>query len=137
MGRFYQLEFNIPIFPDGNYTEFNKSPPELFRLFFDDELLDLIAHESNLYATHTDGVNPMISRADLLRFIGIIIISGYAVLPASRMMWSTKDDTFNKMVSESMSLNPFKLISKSFISHRKKNSMPTIRCGNCVPSPTD
>lgn len=103
---------SIPVFPDGNYTQYNKAPQELFQLFFDDELLDLIAAASNEYAVKLDNVNPQITRLDLLRFIGIMVIGGYNVLPSSVMMWSSKDDTYNKLVAECMSSKRFLSIAK-------------------------
>ena len=45
------LSFSHAIFPESNSSEYRDfSPPELFSLFIDDDVLEMIVHQSALYA---------------------------------------------------------------------------------------
>lgn len=102
----------MPIFPAGDYRDYNRTPFELFKLFFDDDLLQLISRESNSYGVAKEHDHPNITPKALLRFIGIMITTGYVPRPSTQLNWSNKGDVFNKMVSECMSANRFKQIGR-------------------------
>lgn len=68
--------------------EFDKyscfSPTELFELFFSDEVWDHILIETTRYALSINCPDPKITKAELKCFFGILIVSGYNVLPGKK-----------------------------------------------------
>ena len=70
-----------------------KSPFELWRDFMTDTLTQNILEQILLYARRDkNNVNFDLHKAELLRFFGIIILSGYHKLPSERDYWSNQPD---------------------------------------------
>ena len=70
-----------------------KSPFELWRDFMTDTLTQNILAQIFLYARRDkNNVNLDLHKAELLRFFGIIILSGYHKLPSERDYWSNQPD---------------------------------------------
>lgn len=86
-------------------------PIDYFLLFFDDDILNLIVDESNLYA-QKKGVSLNLDKDDLLKVLGILLLSGYNHVPSFRMYWSSNIDLKNDLVASSMSRDRFLLIIK-------------------------
>lgn len=63
-----------------------KSPYELFSLFFDDQVVNMIVNYSNEYATQSNS-ELALKPFELQRFIGILFLTGYHVLPHWKMYW--------------------------------------------------
>ena len=104
---------NIPIFPEQNVTAYRDfSPVELFELFFDEDLLDLIIEQSTLYASQKNFHESNISKAELKTFLSILIISGYVPLSSIKHFWKNSDDLRNVAVYNSMRRNKFEYIKK-------------------------
>lgn len=112
------------LFPEPNLEGFRtKSPVELFQLFFTEEIFDLILQETIRYATSKDPKVQNISKSDIKCFFGILLLSGYAKLPARRMYWQDLNDVHNIAVSESMRRDTFDLLMRYI--HFANNEAPT------------
>ena len=92
-----------------------KSPFELWRDFMTDTLTQNILEQILLYARRDkNNVNFDLHKAELLRFFGIIISSGYHKLPSERGYWSNKLDLAVPIVSEELSSKRFLQIKSMF-----------------------
>ena len=85
-----------------------KSPFELRRDFMTDTLTQNILEQILLYARRDkNNINFDLRKAELLRFFGIIILSGYHKLPSERDSWSSEPDLGVPIVSEALSSKRF------------------------------
>lgn len=89
-----------------------KSPLELFSMFFDEQVISDIVYYSNKYAVQKNEYNFKMDIADLKRFIGILIFSGYHSLPQMDAYWSNIEDRGIQIVKDTMSLSKFRMIKK-------------------------
>ncbi|XP_017463497.1 PREDICTED: uncharacterized protein LOC108356906, partial [Rhagoletis zephyria] len=64
----------------------------LFEKICNDDVMDLITENSALYAAQNNRHNFNIDAADLKKFLGILILSGYHELPTERAYWSLDED---------------------------------------------
>lgn len=87
----------------------NLSPAALFRLFFDEEVINQILHYSNTYAQHKNRVGDL-AADELLCFVGVLLLSGYVPLPRKKMFWQNRPDTNNEMVCQAISRDRFQYI---------------------------
>lgn len=95
-------------FQKPDYSEFNDlSPTDLFELFFNDEVLLHIMEESRKYAIFLNFPDPKITTEELKCFLGIMIVSGYNILPGKRFFWDSGTDMCNEMVKEAMRRDRF------------------------------
>lgn len=93
-------------------------PIDFFRLFFNDEILELIVNESNLYA-ETKGIVLRLTKDELEKVFGILLLSGYNQLPSARLYWSTDNDVRNSLVCASIHRDRFFLIIRNLhFAHR-------------------
>ncbi|XP_031333570.1 piggyBac transposable element-derived protein 3-like [Photinus pyralis] len=87
----------------------NRTPYELFSLFFDDDVVNSIVTYSNIYSAqknrHTE-----ITISEIKKFFGILLLSGYNHVSRRRMYWETVSDTHNKLVSSALSRDRFEFI---------------------------
>jgi len=98
-------------FPRADYTQFEKmAPADLFSLFFDEEILALIATKSCEYAMAKSGTLVTISADDIRVFLAILILSGYNKVPDYTLYWSNSEDTENGLIKAAMSREKFMLI---------------------------
>ncbi len=102
------------LFPEPNYTQFNKSPADLFDLFFDEDILSLIARRSCAYSMRQFGTPVTISAADIRVFSAILILSGYNKVTDYKLYWSNSLNMENRLVKGAMSRNRFLLIKLCF-----------------------
>lgn len=104
------------IFPEASFTRFkNLAPVELFDLFVDTDILNLIATKSNQYAMDKGGIdNSNISAENIRVFFGILILSGYNKVTDYKLYWANSEDTENRMVKAAMSRNKFVNIKRFF-----------------------
>lgn len=90
-----------------------KTPSDVFDLFFDEEVLQYIINQTNLYARRDrDNHNFEISVTELRNFLSILIISGYSTVSRKRMYWELNPDSHNEAISNAMSRNRFDEIMK-------------------------
>lgn len=90
----------------------NLAPVDLFKMFFSEEYVQNICDETNKYAIFKGNHNFSVSTKEMYIYLGILILSGYCKLPARRMYWETKSDTFNSLVSNSISRDRFETIHR-------------------------
>ncbi|KAK2711212.1 hypothetical protein QYM36_012403 [Artemia franciscana] len=64
-----------------------ETPLKYFQTFFDDELLELIVEQSNLFALQTEGCNLCLTVEQLKVFMSIILLLGVIRVPYYRMHW--------------------------------------------------
>ncbi|KAJ8949989.1 hypothetical protein NQ318_002399 [Aromia moschata] len=74
-------------------------------MFFDQELLTMIVNYSIKYARDKNRQDFEFNIPDLKRFLGIMIMSGYHILPQTDMYWSRDEDKGIDIIKESMSRN--------------------------------
>lgn len=94
----------------GKYSSL--SPTELFELFFTDEIWDHIQAETTKYALSINCADPKITKSELKCFFGILIVSGYNILPGKKFFWDCATDMRNEFVSDSMRRERFITIMK-------------------------
>ena len=98
----------IAIFPNADYRRYeNFSPAELFELFFDDYLFDLIVVESNRYMKSKNMGAPDINLDEMKCFFGILLLSGYSHVPSRKMYWEGNSDVKNEAVQKAMRRDRF------------------------------
>ena len=64
-----------------------ETPLKYFQTFFEDELLELIVEQSNLFALQTEGCNLCLTVEELKVFMSIILLLGVIRVPYYRMHW--------------------------------------------------
>ena len=105
--------------PEENFTYLANSHPRLaqleptalFRLFFNDEIRDLIAAETKRYASQQNELF-YLQQHKIDTFIGIILLRGYNSRPRQRFYWSKDNDVAISLISRSMSRKRFEDIMK-------------------------
>jgi hypothetical protein len=90
----------------------DKNPYELFRLYFDNEVQNLITDESVKYARQHNNTSFTLDTHDLDVFIGILLLTGYHSLPRERMYWCRDEDVQIPYVASKMSRNRLTEIKK-------------------------
>ena len=70
-----------------------ENPFELFSIYCNDEMLELLITETNRYACQKNMHDmPPVTEVEMRRFCGIFILSGYHTLPSQRLYWSSDKD---------------------------------------------
>jgi len=97
------------------------SPYDLFKLFCDESMLDLLVSESCKYARTQKNIPGFsISKNEMEQFIAILLFSGYVKLPEERMYWNTSEDICVSFIPSIMSRDRFLLIKQCL--HAADNS---------------
>ncbi|KAI4455234.1 transposase is4 [Holotrichia oblita] len=97
-------------FPVGDYSAFvlcELSACDLFELFFDDSVFDLLLEETRRYALFLNSPDPKVTKEELKCFIGILILSGYNELPGKKCYWDSGNDMKNAAVVNAMRRDRF------------------------------
>ena len=76
-------------------------------MFFDDELVAHIVHETNLYSVQKTGSSVNTSASEIEQYIGILHTMGIYKLPQYWMFWV--NDTRIPQVADTMSIYRFSL----------------------------
>ncbi|KAF2881285.1 hypothetical protein ILUMI_24885 [Ignelater luminosus] len=90
------------------------TPLEIFKLFFDEEVVTVFVTETKKCALLKNDGNMNVSSEEIKAFLGILILSGYNILPEKKYYWDTKSDMKNKLVSECMRRDRFLFITRYF-----------------------
>ncbi|XP_063878299.1 piggyBac transposable element-derived protein 2-like isoform X1 [Scylla paramamosain] len=98
-----------------------KTPLEYFKHFFDDDLLQMIVDESNLYATQERGSSLNLTVEELEQFIGTVLYSTIFHLPRTRRYW--KKSSWVQQIAEVFSRNRWEEIKK-YIHFNDNSNMP-------------
>ena len=74
------------IFPEANYMKYRDfSPVQLFELFFDENLWNLLVNQTMVYATFRGVTDFLETKEEMKVFNGILIISGIVPVSSRRM----------------------------------------------------
>ncbi|CAD7673672.1 unnamed protein product [Nyctereutes procyonoides] len=84
------------------------NPVELFELFFDDEVFNLIVNETNNYASQKN-VNLEVTVQEVRCVFGILLLSGFVRRPRRGMYWEISDADQN-LVRDAIRRDRFELI---------------------------
>ncbi|CAH0713964.1 unnamed protein product, partial [Brenthis ino] len=90
-----------------------KTPFEVFSLFFSDEVWEQIVGFSKKYACDHNRHLFTLTVAELKRFFGILLLTGYHSLPAAKLYWSKDEDKNVSIVRNCMSRNKFDSIKEN------------------------
>lgn len=93
-------------------TERELKPVDLFKMLFDEEFVQLICDESRKYATFKGVHSFSVSTREMYIYLGILLLSGYTKVPNRRNYWETRADSYNCLVSNSISRNRFEMIHR-------------------------
>lgn len=88
-----------------NKARMAETPEDFFKLFFDDNILENIVDQTEIYGQHKN-TTLNFSKKELYVLLGAILLSGYAKYPNKRMFWNSGEDT-PKILLNSMRLNRF------------------------------
>ena len=110
--EFDKFRWNGNVSTAGNLPDLE--PSGYFELFWDNELFEKIQNFSKLYATQEDPTSSFDVTVDELKVVvGILLISGYNIVPRRRLYWSSETDVRNDMIAMAMSRNRFdEILSK-------------------------
>uniref|UniRef100_A0A1Y1LG12 PiggyBac transposable element-derived protein domain-containing protein n=1 Tax=Photinus pyralis TaxID=7054 RepID=A0A1Y1LG12_PHOPY len=92
--------------------EHSNTPLELFQLFFDKEVMNLLCFHTNNYAKYNNSPGD-ITVDEIYCFVGALILSGYVRLPKRFMYWETADDCHNNLIATAISRDRFTYIMKN------------------------
>lgn len=127
MGNFIQNELLIKF--EGNVLMPEQiksfdSPKDFFLYFFDDNLLLYIVEQTIMYSVEVAPSKPLsITKTELKKFIGILIMMSIVHVPNSRSYWS--ENLANNVIRNCMSINIFENI-KRFL-HFNNNALALAR----------
>ena len=80
-------------------VDVNRPPHQLFEQFFDGDVIEYLCQQANVYASFKGKMTFSVDKDEVRAFIAILLISGYAVVPQSWMMWEQSEDVNNSAVS--------------------------------------
>ena len=90
------------------------SPEELFKVYFDSEIVNMICDASNEYAERNKNKYPVMysyfrkmEPIDFYNLVGILVHLGYRKIPRARLMWSPTSLCYDPLISKVMSRNRF------------------------------
>ncbi|XP_037937390.1 uncharacterized protein LOC119670695 [Teleopsis dalmanni] len=123
------LNINSPVIKEADAVGINnikpwrgKTPTELFKLFFDKEVVELIITESKKYASQNNVTTNILDERLLNRFIGFLLFSGYHKLPEIEHYWRQQNDFGIPIVKEARTRNEFRHV-KRFLHIADNNSL--------------
>ncbi|XP_050507475.1 piggyBac transposable element-derived protein 4-like [Diabrotica virgifera virgifera] len=125
IGNHHEFEYSAEDGLCGNYAAIlinDLSPYKCFRTFVDDEIIDEIVNQTNLYATQilcdsNDITNDSrlqrwvpTDKKEMIRFLGIVAYMGLVKMPSLEKYWSNDDLYKNVIIPKTMSRNRFQLL---------------------------
>lgn len=90
-----------------NYSNDSPTPSQLFDMFFDDELVQMISEETNRYAAQKGNMGFATDSDEIRVFVAILLLSGYIPLPRKNMFWEDSGEARNECVANAMRRNRF------------------------------
>ena len=84
---------------------------KLFLCFFSDFIVSLLVEQTNLYASRDKNMQTFkTNNAEMRKFLGLLLISGYQNLPLEADYWSTAEDLEAPIFSNIMARDRFRVI---------------------------
>ena len=111
--RYHWVKKDIPQCAEKEFVlpqwleESTGDPVELFELYYDTDICDMIAKYTNLYAFQKGKPNLFVTPNEIKVFLAILLVSGYCQVPRFRMYWEESPDSHNEAISRAMSRNRF------------------------------
>ena len=101
----------LPSEPRQNIDEFLNSsistPLDAFFTLFSHDLVGEIVRQTIVYAQQRGNLNFLVTKEELICFLGILLVSGYHPAPYRRLYWSNEPDMHNDLITASMRRNKF------------------------------
>lgn len=91
----------------------DKTPYDLFKLFYTENMNQHLVNQSMTYATQRNDHSFEVNEDDMAKFAGIHLLSGYRSLPRQRLYWSSDEDVCTPLVSNAMTRNRFESIKRN------------------------
>lgn len=114
------------IFPQANFSNYrDKSAVEIFELFSNDDVIQLLIEESNRYALFINCPDPKITHEEMKCFLAILVVSGYDKKPSRKSYWDTGEDLRNTAVYNAMRRDRFIQIMRFLHCSDNNNLTPT------------
>lgn len=85
----------------------DKTPVEVFEMFFTDELVNYIVQQSVSYAAQNNRHQFTLSADCIKKFLGFLLLTGYHSLPQEQMYWSEDEDINLEIVRKCMTKNRY------------------------------
>ena len=103
--------------PVGPQVPSSRDPLEMFTHFFDDTLLGMIVHETNLFAAQSlaaanSNTTWETSIEELRAYLGFMLVMGVNRLPETRDYWSRDDKLHNTFIASRITRDRFEEISR-------------------------
>lgn len=88
---------------------------EIYKLFFTDEMISHLTQQTNKYEQRDkNDKNSSTDEDEMMKFLGLLIISGYHSVPSENDYWSTSEDLKIPIFAKTMSREGFKSIKRYF-----------------------
>ena len=91
------------------------NPCRLLLEYFDDELLDSIVYQTNLYVKQKQRKVSPVTKLEMKGFMGINLITGYHKLPSWYHYWSIEPDLSVSLVASTMPVTDFSRFFQIYI----------------------
>ena len=91
----------------------DKTPYDLFKLFYTEDMNQHLVNQSMTYAAQRNDHSFEVNEDDMAKFAGIHLLSGYHSLPRQRLYWSSDEDVCIPLVSNAMTRNRFESIERN------------------------
>ncbi|XP_065672246.1 piggyBac transposable element-derived protein 3-like [Hydra vulgaris] len=85
----------------------DQKPVDSFLKYFDNEIMDSILFQSNLYINQTQKGDSALSKAELFAFMGFNMVMGYHELPSWKHYWNGEQDSSVPFISNALSRDRF------------------------------
>uniref|UniRef100_A0A3B5LTQ1 PiggyBac transposable element-derived protein domain-containing protein n=1 Tax=Xiphophorus couchianus TaxID=32473 RepID=A0A3B5LTQ1_9TELE len=85
-------------------------PIDFFRYLFPLDLIDVIVHNTNMYALQKGKENLAVTSEEMQIFLGINMVMGYIRYPRTRMYWSSEEGLRLGIIADAMSVNRYEQI---------------------------
>ena len=110
-----------------------ESMHQTFSLFFSDSIIFLLVEETNLYATRDKNMQTFKTNdAEMRKFLGLLLISGYHNLPSEADYWSTAEDLEAPIFSNIMARDRFRVI-KSCLHIADNHNLAQFKVAKVLP----
>lgn len=88
------------------------TPLQLFFLFYDEAIFDLLVTETNRYYNQNNQSGELCTISQMKRFIGILLMSGYSTVPHISDYWSREPTLGRPIIRNAMSRKNFQKIKQ-------------------------
>ena len=116
----YDVAFRGEPFPPPPLED--KTPYQYFKQFFDDDLIVLLADQTNLYSVQSTGTSINVNHNEMEMYLGMLVMMSIITLPQIRMYWGKA--TRIPAVADIMPINRFEKIKQFFHCNDNSKNLP-------------